>query len=89
LSAVDILDEGERRRVLVEWNDTAGVVPEALVPEQFARCAAADPGAVAVVFEGVEVSYGELEARANRLAHVLRARGVGAESEVPPLIWTA
>ncbi|MDH6222972.1 condensation domain-containing protein, partial [Streptomyces pseudovenezuelae] len=82
LSAVGILDEGERRRVLVEWNDTAGVVPDVLVPEQFARRAAADPGAVAVVFEGVEVSYGDLDVRANRLAHVLRAHSVGPESVV-------
>ncbi|MFD4530431.1 amino acid adenylation domain-containing protein, partial [Streptomyces sp. NPDC058470] len=82
LSAVDILDEDGRRRVLVEWNDTVGVVSDVLVPEQFAQRAAADPGAVAVVFEGVDVSYGGLDVRANRLAHVLRAQGVGAESVV-------
>ncbi|MZF89372.1 non-ribosomal peptide synthetase, partial [Streptomyces sp. SID5643] len=82
LSAVDVLGAAERRRVLTEWNDTTAPVPDVLVPDLFAARVAESPDAVAVVFEGVEVSYAELDARANRLAQLLITRGVGAESVV-------
>ncbi|MFB7621055.1 condensation domain-containing protein, partial [Kitasatospora sp. NPDC056181] len=60
LAAVEVLEAGERARVLEGWNDTGRVVPGVLVPALFAGRVAGSPGAVAVVFEGVEVSYGEL-----------------------------
>ncbi|MER7188031.1 condensation domain-containing protein, partial [Streptomyces hyaluromycini] len=82
LSALDLLDADERHRVLVEWNDTDTVVPEALVPELFAAQVVRAPDAVAVVCDGVRVSYAELDARANRLARYLTGLGVGAESVV-------
>ncbi|MFF4385037.1 amino acid adenylation domain-containing protein [Kitasatospora sp. NPDC001547] len=82
LSAVDVLGAAERERLLVEWNATDAEVPSGTVAELFAAQVARDPGAVAVAADGVEVSYGELDARADRLARYLAGRGVGAESIV-------
>ncbi|MBX9367023.1 amino acid adenylation domain-containing protein, partial [Streptomyces sp. WAC04114] len=66
----------------MEWNDTGSVGVPVLVPEAFEVRVARTPGAVAVVDGDVEVSYAELDARANRLAHYLLAQGVSAESVV-------
>jgi amino acid adenylation domain-containing protein len=62
-----LLDENERHRVLVEWNATAAPYLEIPVHRQVAAHAAAHPNAPAVA----EMSYGELNRRANRLAHGL------------------
>ncbi|MFD8008650.1 AMP-binding protein, partial [Streptomyces mirabilis] len=82
VGAVDVLTVDERRRVLVEWNDTAELMAFVPVYEAFAVQVARVPDAVAVVADGVEVSYGELDEKANRLANYLVAQGVGAESVV-------
>src|SRR5262249_50330619 len=73
---------GERRRLLGDWNATARALAAATLPQLFAAQAAKTPDAVAVVFGDEQLSYGELEGRANQLAHHLRALGVGAESVV-------
>ncbi|MFQ6148806.1 condensation domain-containing protein, partial [Streptomyces seoulensis] len=82
LSTVDVVDEAERDRVVVEWNDTAVELPQVSVLGLFEERVVRSPGAVAVVDGDGVVSFGELEGRANRLAHYLRAQGVGVESVV-------
>ncbi|MCA1694322.1 MAG: condensation domain-containing protein, partial [Actinobacteria bacterium] len=76
------ISETERNQVLVEWNDTDRVVAPAVLPELFQAQVARTPGATTVVFEGAELSYAELNARANRLAHKLIVEGVGPERYV-------
>ncbi|MER7490887.1 condensation domain-containing protein, partial [Streptomyces sp. NPDC126497] len=82
MSSVEILDADERRKVLVDWNDTGVGGSGSTLPELFAAQVVRTPGAVAVVVGDVEVSYAELDARASRLARVLVAEGVGPESLV-------
>ncbi|MDH6630684.1 non-ribosomal peptide synthetase component F/aryl carrier-like protein, partial [Streptomyces sp. LBL] len=82
ISTVDVLDPVERERILVEWNDTARDMSAVTLAELFQAQAARTPDATAVVFEDVELSYAELNERANRLARLLIDRGVGPESLV-------
>ncbi|WP_431945249.1 non-ribosomal peptide synthase/polyketide synthase [Actinacidiphila sp. bgisy167] len=81
LRAIHVLDDKERR-LLVEWNDTARDVAPATLPELFQSQAARTPDAVAVVFEGLQLTYAELNTRANRLARLLVERGAGPEQRV-------
>ncbi|MGW2595879.1 amino acid adenylation domain-containing protein, partial [Streptomyces sp. NPDC001515] len=83
LRSVQVLDETKLRQVLTEWNDSTVDFPgDATVVGLFEAQVVRTPGAVAVVSGGVEVSYGDLDARANRLARHLVALGVGPESFV-------
>ncbi|HYH82412.1 MAG TPA: amino acid adenylation domain-containing protein [Longimicrobium sp.] len=77
LSALSLMDDEERHRVLVAWNDTAAPADPVPLHARVSARAARTPEAPAVVHEGETVAYGALEARANRLAHRLRAMGVG------------
>ncbi|MDK0523855.1 amino acid adenylation domain-containing protein [Streptomyces sp. ML-6] len=80
---LNMLTVGELREVLVEWNGVAGGYPEtATVHRLVEERVAAGPGAVAVVQGERCWSFGELNARANRLAHHLRDRGVTADTLV-------
>ncbi|HEY7511066.1 MAG TPA: amino acid adenylation domain-containing protein, partial [Vicinamibacteria bacterium] len=79
LSALPLLAEAEERQ-RARWNQTAAVVPpDRTVVDLFAAEAGRAPQALAVAAGGATVTYGELEARANRLARRLRAIGVGRE----------
>ena len=79
IGSLDILAADERDRILRRWNATARAVAPATLPALFAAQAAKTPSATAVVFGDERLSYGALEARANRLAHHLRGLGVGPE----------
>ncbi|MFI0092046.1 amino acid adenylation domain-containing protein, partial [Streptomyces bobili] len=79
LSAVDILDEAQHDQLLVEWNKTAVDADVSTLPGLFAVQVERTPDAVAVVFEGGALTYREVDTRANQLARLLIARGVGAE----------
>ena len=77
LSELPLLSAAERQRILVEWNDTRRDYPlDRGMHELTATQARNRPDAVAVVFDGAQLSGGELDARANRLAHHLIRLGV-------------
>ncbi|MFD9008367.1 amino acid adenylation domain-containing protein [Streptomyces sp. NPDC059552] len=79
---VGVLEESERHRLLVEWNGTATEFPAVTLTRLFEAQAARTPDALAVVCGRQRLTYAELNARANRLAHRLAARGVGPEEHV-------
>ncbi|MER6737727.1 amino acid adenylation domain-containing protein [Streptomyces puniciscabiei] len=79
---VDVLGAAEREHLLTEVNATGRDIPDATLVELFERQAAQRTDAVAVTCDGTTLTYGELNARANRLARHLVARGVGPESLV-------
>jgi amino acid adenylation domain-containing protein len=75
-----LLSAQERERLVVEWNRTATEYPRsACVHELFTEQAARTPRALALIQEDRQLTYAELEESSNRLAHHLRARGVGPE----------
>jgi amino acid adenylation domain-containing protein/non-ribosomal peptide synthase protein (TIGR01720 family) len=79
LSELPLMSEGERHQALCEWQGAPSAGPGPLVHELVAARALAAPGDIAVVFAGVHLTYGELDARADRLAGALVAAGVGPE----------
>jgi amino acid adenylation domain-containing protein/FkbM family methyltransferase len=86
LQELSMLSAAEEHQIVREWNDTAAPCDRRpTVHALFEARAAQTPAAPAVVFGpggSREWSYGELNARANRLAHALRRRGVGRGSLV-------
>ncbi|HEX7241786.1 MAG TPA: amino acid adenylation domain-containing protein, partial [Longimicrobiaceae bacterium] len=86
LSEVPLLRGGERVQVLERWNATGADFPAAAVHELFVQQAARTPRAVAVAFGAETLTYAELERQASRLAHHLRALGVGPDARVGILL---
>ncbi|MDV9177793.1 amino acid adenylation domain-containing protein, partial [Streptomyces sp. W16] len=79
---VPVLSAAEREKVLHTWNDTSRSVPPTTLTALFEDQAARTPEATSVVFDGTTLTYGELNTRANRLAHHLIEHGVGPEDIV-------
>jgi amino acid adenylation domain-containing protein len=86
VSRIEVLDEAERRRVLVQWNDTAREAPPSTLTERFAAQVERTPDAIAIVAGDTELSYAELDARSSWLAWSLIERGVQPESLVAVLM---
>ncbi len=83
LGELRLLDGAERHRLLVQWNRTRHDFPTGICAHHlFEARAAQTPDAVAVVCGAARLEYGELNARSNRLAHRLIARGVGPDVPV-------
>ncbi|MET9608908.1 amino acid adenylation domain-containing protein [Streptomyces sp. NPDC006512] len=82
VSAAPLLVGDERSLVLEGFNGGPREVDELSLPELFARHVAERPDAVAVVDRGTRLDYAALDARSNRIAHLLAAQGVGTESVV-------
>jgi amino acid adenylation domain-containing protein len=82
LSELPLLTEGELRQELIDWNDSARPYPVGCVHELIEAQARRTPDAVAAEFGPSQLSYAELDARANEIAWRLREQGVGPESLV-------
>jgi len=82
ISSISILPEHERRELLVEFNQTEKVFPFTFTHKLFELEAQKNPNAIAAKCGGKQITYSELDSRANQLANYLQKIGVGPESLV-------
>ncbi|MFN6478154.1 non-ribosomal peptide synthetase [Nostoc sp. DedQUE07] len=83
ISQLSLLTQPEQQQLLVEWNDTqADYSQDKCIYELFEEQVGRTPNAVAVVFENQQLTYHQLNCRANQLAHYLRSLGVEADTLV-------
>jgi nonribosomal peptide synthetase DhbF len=82
IGSIELLSPEERRQLLVEWNATDRAVAQSTLPALFEAQVDRSSEAAALVFEQSTLSYAQLNARANRLAHHLIGRGIGPEKLV-------
>ncbi|MBV9790945.1 MAG: amino acid adenylation domain-containing protein, partial [Chloroflexi bacterium] len=80
IAYLPLLTEAERQQSLIDWNRSETEYPrDAAVHQQIEAQVERTPNTAAIVFEGASLTYAELNARANQLAHHLRAQGVGPD----------
>ncbi len=82
LSELPLLAEDERRQVLEDWNRTQVSLPERCLHQLFEEQARETPEAIAIASASEALTYGEVERRANHLAHQLLALGLAREDRV-------
>ncbi|MEH2230338.1 MAG: non-ribosomal peptide synthase/polyketide synthase [Nostoc sp.] len=83
ISQLPLLTAVEQQQLLIDWNDTRVDYPQnKCIHQLFEEQVERTPDAVAVVFEGEQLTYAQLNSRANQLAHYLRSLGVGANELV-------
>lgn len=83
LSELPLLTSAELRQILIEWNNTTTDYPrEQCIHQLFEEQVKRTPDAVALVYENMQLTYLQLNQRANQLAHYLQRRGVGPEVPV-------
>ena len=82
INEISLLSDADRQLILLDWNDTARDYPrDKCIHELFEAQVELAPESIALVFEGQQLTYSELNRRANQLAHHLR--GLGAGPDVP------
>jgi amino acid adenylation domain-containing protein len=77
-----IMTDAERQLVVADWNRTHADYPQETIARVFEARVAATPDAPAVMFDTRELTYRELNARANQVAHYLRERGAGPDTRI-------
>jgi len=82
-ASIDAMPEDERHKLIIEWNATGAAYPrDKYIHQHFEEQAARTPDEMAVVHDGRTLTYSQLNAQANQLAHYLRGLGVGPEALV-------
>ncbi|CAI2510144.1 Surfactin synthase subunit 1 [Serratia fonticola] len=82
ISELELLSSRERSQIVNDWNNTVRTLPVRTFAEQFEAIALAAPDALALVGENEQLTYGQLNQRANRLANLMMVKGVGAENVI-------
>ena len=82
LVQLPLLSPIQQQQILVDWNDTAREIPNQCLHELFAQQAQETPDAIAVVFEEQRLTYAELNAKANQIAHYLQKLGIVPEARI-------
>ena len=82
VGVIDLMTDAERHQLVVERNATAAHYPETAIPQMFEAQVERSPHALAASYGNEQLSYQDLNARANQLAHHLRGLGIRRDAVV-------